>query len=1077
MILKQFLLWIKNKSSKVRIDFKNNNLNDLKEGYVEANNDVYLAIEQKVTTAEKHFNDHGYNEVKNGQRLLAIGLPFYNEQNYLECNSDIKKAVAQNVFESGYQHYLQYGAQEMLTGTRKVCGKFPQADEKHLLALLRPFFNYEKYKKTDSKLENWSNKKLWQYFIENDFSAVVNGEKELYLKSGLFNELDYVNAFPDILQALINGDIQSPIEHFLMFGAKELSDGERRNPDQDHNSYQYNIPEFTTEIKQNITKFSFLPVISIVMPVYNVEPKWLLLAYQSLVNQWYTNWELCICDDKSTHQPTLDALAEIAAKDNRIKISYSTKNENISQASNHALAIAKGEFVALMDHDDELTVDALYQVIKVLQNQSIDFVYSDEDKIELSGEYVEPHFKPDFSPDMFLAHNYMSHLGVIRREIINQVGGWRVGFEGAQDYDLYLRVLEQTNNIHHIDKILYHWRKIPGSTAASFSEKSYAQDAGLNALKDAVIRRGIKASVINGKTAGTYRVNYHILDNPLVSIIIPFKDQPALLIQCLDSILAFNSYQHIEIICIDNQSTDKEIPVLAEKYQKIDKRIKFVSFDEPFNYSRINNVAVDKYATGEYILFMNNDIQLIEAAFIEGLLEHAQRDAVGAVGAQLFYANDTIQHAGLVMAPNTGHGVINVHKDFDRNSYGYFSRLQSVCNYSAVTAALLMVSREKFKQVGGFNEVELAIAYNDVDLCLNLHETGLYNIYTPFVKAYHHESASRGYDDSFEKINKQRKEQYNFKLLHSDMFLGTKSGADPYFNVNFSLYSEKFTPAIACTENYKTILPQPFTEERLIESLSDKKLGSKVCVFSHFDNDGQIKKYVIHYLKVLSEHFDIIFVSTAEKMKIEELNKIAPYVHQSIVKKNVGYDFGAWKTGIEIIKKSTENLELLLLCNDSVFGPLSDLSVVINKMKAERKNVFSISDSFEIKYHLQSYFVLYDSMALNSSTFIDFWNEFSIYENKQELIVQNEIGFSQLLLESELEIGALVPATELGYLNNSHIHWKKSLIQYHSPFIKVELLRDNPFNIDLSDVEHLLTNKFNYPMSFIQERVDFSAKN
>ena len=234
---------------------------------------------------------------------------------------------------------------------------------------------------------------------------------------------------------------------------------------------------------------------------------------------------------------------------------------------------------------------------------------------------------------------------------------------------------------------------------------------------------------------------------------------------------------------------------------------------------------------------------------------------------------------------------------------------------------------------------------------------------------------------------------------------------------------------------------------------------------------------MIHYLKALSEHFDIIFVSTAEKMKVEELNKIAPYAQQSIVKKNVGYDFGAWKTGIEIIKKSTENLELLLLCNDSVFGPLSDLSVVINKMKAARKNVLSISDSFEIKYHLQSYFVLYDNMAFNSSTFIDFWNEFSVYENKQELIVQNEIGFSQLLLESELEIGALVPATELGYLNNSHIHWKKSLIQYHSPFIKVELLRDNPFNIDLSDVEHLLTNKFNYPMSFIQERVDFSAKN
>jgi glycosyltransferase involved in cell wall biosynthesis len=960
-MLKQFFSRIKNKITKTKNSPKNSELKDLQQFYIAANADVHKAISKGVTTAEQHFNDHGYDEIKNGQRLLALGLPLYNEQVYLSDNDDVNEGIEQGVFTCGFEHYILEGAQQMLAGTRLFC--------------------------------------------------------------------------------------------------------------QVRNRYLYITPKLTADIKQSLTDFYYQPIISIVMPVYNVSPEWLVLAYQSLVNQWYTNWELCICDDASTNQATLDLLAELSKQDTRVKIVYSTENENISLASNHALALANGDFVALMDHDDEFTIDALYQVVKVLQNQAIDFIYSDEDKIELSGRYVEPHFKPDFSADMFLAHNYLSHLGVIRRDLINKVGGWRASFEGAQDYDLYLRVLEQTTHIYHIDKVLYHWRKIPGSTATEFSEKSYAQDAGCKALDEAMQRRNINAQVVNGRTAGTYRVNYEILANPLVSIIIPFRDQPKLLTQCLDSLLAFNSYENIEVICIDNQSVDPKIAVLKSKYSALDSRIKFFNFDDSFNYSKINNVAVSDYAHGDYLLFMNNDIELFETGTIEGLLEHAQRTTVGAVGAQLIYPNDTIQHAGLVIAPNTGHAVINVHKNFPKDDFGYFSRLQSICNYSAVTAALLMVSRQCFEQVKGFNEQQLAVAYNDVDLCLKFGDAGLVNIYTPFVRVYHHESASRGYDIDFDKINKQRQELHQLKQLHPDWFSANSHKVDPYYNINFSPYVDNFQVALHCTADYEKTIIKPFIPQVIIQRCFNKTLGSNVCIFAHYDCDSKIKPSVVFYLQKLARDFDIIFVSNAESMSEDELAKISPYICHGIVKKNNGYDFGSWATGIQFLGDKLSQLDLLLLANDSVLGPFSDLGGVVDKMQTTQSNVFAVSDSFEINYHLQSYFVLYDQLAINSEVFLNFWLDFNVVEDKLLLILKNEIGFSQQLIDNGLKLGALVPASELGFLNNSHVYWKKSILQYHSPFIKIELLRDNPLNIDISTVEQLIENSFDYPITYIQEHI------
>jgi len=552
---------------------------------------------------------------------------------------------------------------------------------------------------------------------------------------------------------------------------------ESLSEDRIENTYTYIEPKYSTEVEQTINEFKKKPLISIIMPVYNVDPKWLELAIESIESQWYENWELCIVDDKSTNQKTLNYLKKI--KNKKIKIKFLKNNLNISGASNEALTLTGGDYVALMDNDDELTPDALYEVVKAINDFGAEFIYSDEDKLEMNGTFSEPHFKPDFAPDMFLSQNYLSHLGVIKKELIDKVNGFTIGLEGAQDYDLYLKVLEHTNKISHISKVLYHWRKIPGSTAAEFSEKSYAQDAGVKSLENAFNRRNISAKAINGKYPGTYRVKYEILDNPLVSIIIPFKDKPELLTICIESILDKSTYKNFEVIGISNNSQEKETFDEMKRLELLDSRIKFYEYNVPFNYSDINNYAVNTYAKGKQILLLNNDIEIITPDWIESMLEHSQRDEVGVVGAKLYYPNDTIQHAGVII----GIGGVAGH------SHKNFSKHDVIQNLSAVTAACLMVKKRIYEEVIGLNEDNLKIAFNDVDFCLRIREKGYLNIYTPYSEAYHHESISRGKEDSSEKIRRFNFEVKYMKTRHQDIL----EKGDPYYHRNLTLNREDFS--------------------------------------------------------------------------------------------------------------------------------------------------------------------------------------------------------------------------------------------------------------------------------------------
>ncbi len=753
------------------------------ESYLFANPDVREGIaDKKFDNALEHFVLFGYDEVKEGKRRIGNEFPFMTEEEYLSINMDLKAAYEAGKLLSPFAHFLEFGYREFLEQRRKLAGHYPFDLSEKIIEVL-----YEKFDEDVFSLAEWnlsSGHDVWENFLKYGIDEIRAGKEAFVSEMPLLSECDYVRLNHDILHALKKGRMSSPAEHFFLHGMWEILDG-KRNPDK-LNIYKYAEEELTVNIEHEIEAFGLKPLISIVMPVYNVDAKWLSMAIDSIEKQWYEHWELCIVDDASTKEETIAFLETLKEKNPKIKVAFLKENLNISYASNQALKLAEGEYIALMDNDDELTPDALYRVIKVINESQAEFIYSDEDKIELDGWFVSPHFKPDFAPDMFLSQNYISHLSVIRKSLVDDAGGWRVGLEGAQDYDLYLKVLELTDKIVHIPKVLYHWRKIPGSTAAEFSEKSYAQKAGARALEDAMKRRKIAATVENGKYPGTYRVKYDIIGKPLVSIIIPFKDKPELLDMCINSILDRSTYQNYEIIGISNNSEESETFEMMEVLKYKDNRVSFYEYNMPFNYSKINNYAVEHYAKGKHVILLNNDIEIISPAWLEAMLEFSQQENVGAVGAKLYYPDDTIQHAGVIIG--IGRVAGHSHKYFKKEDVGYFSRIDIIQNVSAVTGACLMVKREVYEKMGGLNEDDLTIAFNDVDFCLRLHKKGYRNIYTPYCEAYHHESISRGQEDNPEKIARFNQEVDYMLKQHKDII---KQG-DPYYNINLTLEHENF---------------------------------------------------------------------------------------------------------------------------------------------------------------------------------------------------------------------------------------------------------------------------------------------
>jgi O-antigen biosynthesis protein len=537
-------------------------------------------------------------------------------------------------------------------------------------------------------------------------------------------------------------------------------------------------------IKNKIAVMSFKPKISIILPVYDPPLHLLEEAIQSVRNQLYSEWELCIADDASKTDAVRVILGRHAAEDSRIKIVYRNENGHISAASNSALELATGGYVALMDNDDLLPEHALFWVAQaIIDNPDAGLIYSDEDKINEIGERYDPYFKCAFNYELFLAQNMICHLAVYRRDLIEAVGGFRVGFEGSQDYDLALRVTEQisVSRVIHIPRVLYHWRAIAGSTALSTNEKYYAVEAGRRAVSEHLQRKGVSAFVESAPEVPDMNRVRFVLPGllPLVSIIIPTRDRSDLLELCVNSILQRTSYSAYEIIIIDNGSVELKTAQLFEKLPK--DKVTIVYDNSPFNYSAINNFGA-KVAKGKYLCLVNNDIEIMTPNWLEELLSFAVNSDVGCVGARLWYPNGRLQHGGVILGINgiAGHA----YKNTLRCQSGIMNRAKLHQSLSAVTGACLLVRRHIFDEVGGFDE-SFVVALSDVDLCLRVREAGFRNVWTPYAEMIHHESASRGLDVTPEKQDRFYGELIRMQKRWGDILLN-----DPAYSPNLTLEFE-----------------------------------------------------------------------------------------------------------------------------------------------------------------------------------------------------------------------------------------------------------------------------------------------
>lgn len=532
--------------------------------------------------------------------------------------------------------------------------------------------------------------------------------------------------------------------------------------------------------KQKKRKWKYAPKISVVVPAYETPEKFLCQMIDSLLEQTYENWELCIVDASPGNASMEYVLREYANRDSRIQWKKLEKNLGIAENTNAAFAMASGDFVGLLDHDDLLAPNALYEIAAALEKEpDIEVLYTDEDKVRGDSlEHFQPHLKPDFNLDLLRSNNYICHFFVAKRTLVEQVGGFLAAFDGAQDHDFIFRCVEQAEHIHHIPEILYHWRTHQSSTADNPDSKRYAFEAGRRAVEANLERCGLKGQVSHTKDYGFYRVTYPVQGRPFVSIIIPNKDAKEDLEKCVNSILTKSTYENYEILIVENNSAGSEIFAYYKQLSQ-NPKIRLLKWKHPFNYSAINNYAASK-AKGEYFLFLNNDTEVITPGWIEELLGFCQRKDTGIVGAKLYYGNNTIQHAGTVI----GIGGIAGHMfvDMDRERSGYMHKASIIQDLSAVTAACMMVKRKVFEQVHGFEE-ELAVAFNDVDFCLRVREIGYLVVYNPYVELYHYESKSRGTEDSKEKV---RRFQSEIEFMRCRWEVLLKKG-DPYYNKNLSL--------------------------------------------------------------------------------------------------------------------------------------------------------------------------------------------------------------------------------------------------------------------------------------------------
>lgn len=579
-------------------------------------------------------------------------------------------------------------------------------------------------------------------------------------------------------------NIQKGLRYLKHYGPKEfwIRLCERMEPEEVPYGpwFEKHKPSAEELERQRKKKWKNPPLISVAVPAYRTPPGFLEQMILSVKEQTYPHWELCIVNASRGEDGMEQVLGRYAGGDERIRVKNLEENLGIAGNTNEALEMARGEFVGLLDHDDLLAPQALFRIAEALTaDPQADAVYTDEDKVTTDlSEHFQPHFKPDFNLDLLRSNNYITHFFVVRTRLAREAGGFRREFDGAQDYDFIFRCTEEAKKVLHVPEVLYHWRTHKASTADNPASKMYAFEAGKRAIEAHLARCGQEGTVSLRKDLGFYRVEYPVQGEPLVSILIPNRDQKETLEKCLNSIWEKSTYNNYEILIVENNSSSPEI---FDYYREIEKRpgVRILTWKEGFNYSAINNFG-EKSAAGDYLLFLNNDVEVINPRWIEELLGNCQRKEVGIVGAKLYYPDDTIQHAGTVIGIGgiAGHAFLNM----PRSRTGYLHKASLQMDLSAVTAACMMMKRQVFKQLGGFEE-RLSVAFNDVDLCLRTVQAGYLVVYNPEVELYHYESKSRGAEDSEEKVRRFQEEIEFMRCRWMDLL---KKG-DPYYNRNLTL--------------------------------------------------------------------------------------------------------------------------------------------------------------------------------------------------------------------------------------------------------------------------------------------------
>ena len=743
---------------------------------------------------------------ESGQILFEANLKEYME---FEVEPEIKYYIEQTIYNNEIISIDGWGFAASVIDMQKIdsvpveLSVINEDGQQETIVLKRKYradvnenFGLEKSKKEFGFEVKWKNTQKNKGIYTVVLKGGKTSEKFIVECNKLVDQAREENRkYENFFDMLKNRDEELFIDdwHYLVnFGWKKYCDRIKKrfqDTEEVYNVWRKKyIPNARKLKKQRAEKLDYEPCISIIVPTYKTPEKFLKEMIDSVRNQSYENWELCIGDGSVTEDTVKNVVESYQKKDKRIKMLCLSENLGIAGNTNAALSIATGDYIALLDHDDILAPDALYEVVKWMNEHykdETDVIYTDEDKVSFDlKDYFEPHFKSDYNLDLIRSNNYICHLFVARKSIVDQVGGFRKEYDGSQDYDFILRCIEQSKHVEHVPKVLYHWRCHPGSTAANQESKMYCYEAGKRAIEDHLKRMGEDdCQDVMTEHQGFYHVIYPIREQKKVSIIIPNKDQKEILERCVESVIQKTDYKNYEIIIVENNSTTNEI---FEYYKTIEQRenIRVVIWKDKFNYSAINNFGV-RYANGEYLLFLNNDIEVVRENWLSEMLANVQRKEVGIVGAKLLYPDNMVQHAGVIigMGGIAGHPLSRHPAD----DCGYFARGIIQQNLNAVTAACMLTKKEVYEKVNGFEE-KLAVAFNDIDLCLKVRKAGYLIVYDPEALLYHHESISRGKEDTLEKRNRFEGEVDYMAKKWKDVL----EKGDEYYNPNLSLLSGNF---------------------------------------------------------------------------------------------------------------------------------------------------------------------------------------------------------------------------------------------------------------------------------------------